>query len=135
MREHPHPRTDSERESATWLAASAGGKQRDLLDSGVGLGTSPGQPGECGREHACGPQRSGEGGLRVVARASGPRLVRPLYPPLSRWRADHQQESKRQALRRQVGEDVARLLESVGLEDDSLLCGTIALCHTAPTGF
>ena len=28
MREHPHPRTDSDREPRTRLAASAGGKQR-----------------------------------------------------------------------------------------------------------
>jgi hypothetical protein len=36
------------------------------------------------------------------------------------------QESKQQALRRQVGEDVARLLECVDLEDDSL--GVFANC-------
>ena len=41
MREHPHPRTDSDREPGTRLAASAGGKQRDLLDSGIGCSASP----------------------------------------------------------------------------------------------
>jgi hypothetical protein len=83
MREHAHPRTDSDGEPGTWLAASAGGKQRDLLDSGIGCSASPGQPGKCGREHASGSERSGEGEPRVVALACEPRLVRPLCPPLS----------------------------------------------------
>ena len=83
MREHPHPRTDFDGEPGTRLAASAGGKQRDLRDLGLAKVASPGQPGKCGRAHASGSERSGEGEPRVVARACEPRLVRPLCPPLS----------------------------------------------------
>jgi hypothetical protein len=44
------------------------------------------------------------------------------------------QESKQQALRSQVGEDVARLLDCVDLPQTPSASSPIALCHTAPTG-
>ncbi|GHO64592.1 hypothetical protein KSC_034840 [Ktedonobacter sp. SOSP1-52] len=44
------------------------------------------------------------------------------------------QESKQQALRKQVGEDVSRIARLYRPARDALHSASLALCHPAPTG-
>ena len=133
MREHPHPRTNSDREPGTRLAASAGGKQHTdstAVLAAVRALNSLESVGESMRA-----------ALNDLAKEDQEWLLAYLVPDwfdryVHRFEMTRfpKQESKQQALRRQVGEDVAQLLDCVDLPEDSLRSGPIALCHTAPTG-
>ena len=124
MREHPHPRTDSDREPGTRLAASAGGKQRTdstAVLAAVRALNSLESVGESMRA-----------ALNDLAKENPEWLLSYVSPD---WfdRYVHRfemarfpkQESKQQALRRQVGEDVARLLDCVDLPETPSALGQL----------